>query len=98
MTTPISTADQALYILTESALTGPSNPSFLAWVLASHDHTPESLAAAWLDFREAVRARAAIDPADYPDAAGAQQAIDSESARVDDAYRLLVSDPNGGTQ
>jgi hypothetical protein len=87
------TPDQVLDLLVEAAETGPDKysqrPSFLIWLMAWPEHTPESLTEAWTVFRDAVRDRNALDPAD-------QDALDAKSAEIDNAYSVLVKGPRGG--
>jgi hypothetical protein len=102
--TAIRTADQVLDLLTDIAETGSVIPAPVVRNLAWHGHTGDTLTAAWMDFREAARARAAMlggtrdwrDLYDGPEVSGLEHAVDLKSAEIDDAYRLVISGPRGG--
>jgi hypothetical protein len=108
-TTPIRTADQILDLLTDIAETGSAIPPVIVRKLAWPGHDAESLSLAWMDFREAVRARGAMlgepclardwrDLYDYPEVGSLDEALNLKSGEIDDAYRTLVNGPRGGAQ
>jgi hypothetical protein len=97
------TADQVLDLLTDIAETGSADPAPVVRDLSWTGHTPESLTAAWLEFRSGVRAVAAmlagakswVEFYDYPQTANLEEAVQRKMAEVDDAYRVLVDGPAG---
>jgi hypothetical protein len=106
--TPLARTSEQLQRLLEDVALGRGGAASRAAlpVLAWDGHSAESLAEAWDDFRDAVRAREALATGsrvwqefyDPSECSSHDHAIELKSAEVDDAFRYLAYGPRGGAK